>query len=199
MQRPEYLGGGSTPVIIHQVAQTPSTDAVTPQGNLSAFGTVVANRHGFVKSFTEHSVVLGFAVIRSDLSYQQGLERMWSRETRWDMYWPAFAHIGEQAVLNKEIYCQGTAGGTADAGVFGYQERYAEYRYKPSKITGLLRSNVASSLDAWHVAQDFESLPVLNASFIQEDAPVDRVIAVPSQPHFIFDSYFKMICARPMP
>jgi hypothetical protein len=199
LQRPEYLGGGSTRININPVAQTSSTDATTPQGNLSAFGTVGFNKHGFTKSFTEHCVIIGLASVRADLTYQQGLNRMWSRQTRWDFYWPALAHIGEQAVLNKEIYAQGTGGGTADDSVFGYQERFAEYRYKPSCITGAFRSNHSASLDPWHLSQDFSTLPVLNDTFIQEDPPIDRVIATPTEPHIIFDSYFDLKCARPMP
>jgi len=196
LQRPEYLGGGSTRVSVSPVPQTSSTDATTPQGNLAAFGTVGFDRHGFTKSFTEHGHIIGIACVRADLTYQQGLNRMWSRQDRYDFYWPALAHLGEQAVLNKEIYAQGT---TADDDVFGYQERYAEYRYKPSLITGAFRSNAATSLDTWHLSQDFASLPVLNETFINENPPVDRVIAVPSEPHFILDSYFQLKCARPMP
>lgn len=137
--------------------------------------------------------------LRADLNYQQGLNRMWSRQTRFDYYWPALSHLGEQAVLNKEIYAQGTAGGTADDAVFGYQERYAEYRYKPSVITSQFRSNYAQSLDIWHVAQDFGSLPALNAQFIVENPPIDRVVATPDEPHLKLDGFFKLNCARPMP
>lgn len=122
---------------------------------------------------------------------------MWSRKTRFDFYWPALSHIGEQAVLRKEIFCDGVP--TNDDVVFGYQERYAEYRYKPSIITGKLRSSSATSLDAWHLSQEFATAPVLDEAFISENPPVDRVIAVPSEPHFIGDFYFKMTCARPMP
>ena len=196
VQRPEYLGGGSSPVNITPIAQTSSTDATTPQGNLAAMGTAVLNNHGFTKSFTEHCLILGLVNVRADLTYQQGLNRMFSRSTRYDFYWPALAHIGEQAILNKEIYADGSAN---DDLVFGYQERYAEYRYKPSVITGKFRSNDAATLDSWHLSQDFASLPTLGASFIQEDPPIDRVIAVNTEPHFIFDSYFSMRCARPMP
>jgi len=195
LQRPEYLGGGQSPVNLHTVPQT-SEAGSTPQGNLSAYGTSVLSGHGFSKSFTEHCVILGLVSVRADLNYQQGLNRMFSRRTRWDYYWPALAHIGEQAVLNKEIYLQGTS---ADEDVFGYQERFAEYRYKPSLITGQMRSNYAQSLDTWHLAQDFGSLPELNASFIEDNPPIERVIAIPSEPHFIFDSYFNLRCARPMP
>jgi hypothetical protein len=196
LQRPEYLGGGKDRININPVAQTSSTDTTTPQGNLSGYGTTGFTGHRFNKSFTEHSVVIGLACVFADLTYQQGLARHFSRQTRWDFYWPALAHLGEQAVLNKEIYAQGT---TADDNVFGYQERYAEYRYKPSQITGQMRSNFAQSLDTWHLAQDFGSLPALNASFIEENPPVDRVTAVQNYPNLILDMYFKLKCARPMP
>ena len=204
LQRPEYLGGDSTPINVQPVPQTSSTDATTPQGNLAGYGTAAMRAHGFNKSFVEHGVIIGLASIRADLTYQQGLNRMFSRQTRWDFYWPALAHIGEQAVLNQEIYAQdpatlGPGGGSANEEVFGYQERFAEYRYKPSLITGQFRSNFAQSLDTWHLSQDFASLPSLNASFIQETPPVDRILAVPSAPHLIFDSYTKLTCARPMP
>lgn len=196
LQRPEYLGGGTSSVNIHPVSQTSSTDATTPQGNLAAFGTSSSNGQGFTKSFTEHCVLIGMVCARADLNYQQGLNRMFSRRTRWDFYWPALAHLGEQAVLNKEIYAQNDS---HDNEVFGYQERYAEYRYKPSVITGKFRSTSAQPLDVWHLAQKFTALPALNASFIEENPPVARVIAVPSEPHFLFDSYFSLKCARPMP
>jgi hypothetical protein len=196
LQRPEYLGGGKDRININPIAQTSSTDATTPQGNLSGYGTTGFTGHRFNKSFIEHSVVIGLACVFADLTYQQGLARHFSRQTRWDYYWPSLAHIGEQAVLNKEIYAQGTS---ADDDVFGYQERYAEYRYKPSQITGQMRSNFAQSLDTWHLAQDFGSLPSLNASFIEENPPVDRVTAVQNYPNLILDMYFKLNCARPMP
>jgi hypothetical protein len=196
LQRPEYLGGGKERININPIAQTSSTDATTPQGNMSAFGTTGGRMGGFSKSFTEHSVIIGMACVFADLNYQQGLNRMWSRQDRWDFYWPALAHIGEQAVLNKEIYAQGTAD---DDNVFGYQERFAEYRYKPSMITGIMRSTAANSLDNWHLAQEFGSLPALNASFIEENPPIDRVVAVPSEPDLLFDAFFDLKCARPMP
>jgi hypothetical protein len=200
LQRPEYLGGGTTNVNIHPIAQTSSTDATTPQGNLAAMGTFShGGANGFVKSFTEHCVILGLVSVRADLNYQQGLNRMFSRRTRWDFYWPALSHIGEQAVLNQEIYAQGSGNPTADAAVFGYQERYAEYRYKPSTITGLFRSTAAGTLDIWHLAQKFTTLPALNSTFIVDIPPISRVIAVPSQPEFMFDAYFQLKCARPMP
>lgn len=199
LQRPEYLGGGSTPVNVNPIAQTSAagaTGTTTPQGNLAAIGTMSHRGVGFTKSFTEHGYVLGMMSVRADLNYQQGLNRLWSRSTRFDFYWPAFSHIGEQAVLNQEIYAQGTA---TDTQVFGYQERYAEYRYKPSIIAGQFRSNFAQTLDSWHLAQNFASLPTLNSTFIQETPPVGRVIAVPSQPEFLLDCHFNYICARPMP
>jgi hypothetical protein len=196
LQRPEYLGGGSTPVNINPVAQTSSTDATTPQGNLAAIGTASAHGHGFVKSFTEHGVIIGLVSVRADMTYQQGLNKMFSRSTRFDFFWPTLAHLGEQAVLNREIYAQGTA---ADDEVFGYQERYAEYRYKPSLITGKMRSQDPQSLDIWHLAQDFTSLPTLGPDFIVEQPPVERVVAVQDEPEFLFDSYFSLKCARPMP
>ena len=199
LQRPEYLGGGSSPVNISPVASTVPTavDPNTPQGNLAAVGTASLHNHGFTKSFTEHGVIIGLINVRADLTYQQGLNRMWSRQTRYDFYWPALAHLGEQAVLNKEIFAQGDP--LIDDAVFGYQERYAEYRYKPSQITGAMRSDAATSLDAWHLSQDFADLPTLGDEFIKDQPPIDRVIAVPSEPHFIFDGYFSMKCARPMP
>ncbi len=195
LQRPEYLGGGQANIDIQPVPQTGEA-GTTPQAHLAAVGTTIMSGHGFTKSFTEHCLIIGMVSVRADLNYQQGLNRMWSRSTRWDFYWPAFSHIGEQTVLNKEIYIQNLA---ADELVFGYQERYAEYRYKPSVITGVFRSNHATTLDTWHLAQDFSALPVLNAAFIVENPPVDRVIAVPTEPHFLFDSYFDLKCARPMP
>jgi hypothetical protein len=196
LQRPEYLGGGKDRINVNPIAQTSSTDTTTPQGNMSAFATTGFRGHGFSKSFTEHSVVIGMACVFADLNYQQGLHRNFSRQTRWDFYWPALAHIGEQAVLNKEIYA---TGGADDDNVFGYQERFAEYRYKPSQVTGKMRSSSATSLDNWHLAQEFSALPVLNSSFIEENPPVDRVIAVTSEPHMLLDMHFDLKCARPMP
>jgi len=196
LQRPEYLGGGHSYVNVSPIAQTSSTDVTSPQANLAAYGTVQFSKHGFVKSFTEHCVIIGLVSVRADLTYQQGINRMWSRQTRWDYYWPALSHIGEQAVLSKEIFADGGAG---DQNVFGYQERFAEYRYKPSLITGQFRSNYATSLDVWHLAQEFSSRPSLNKAFIEEDVPIDRVVAVPSEPDVIFDAYFDLKCARPMP
>jgi len=151
---------------------------------------------GFFKSFVEHCVIIGIANVRAELTYQQGLERMFSRQTRYDFFWPALQHLGEQAVLNKEIFADGSAN---DDDVFGYQERYAEYRYKPSIVTAAMRSAAATPLHAWHLALDFESLPLLNDVFMADDPPIDRVIATPSEPHMIGDFFFTYNCARPMP
>ena len=202
LQRPEYLGGGSVPVNINPVAQTSATSAgagATPLGNLAAMGTALAMGHGFTQSFTEHGIILGLVSVRADLTYQQGMRRMWSRRTRYDFYFPVFAHLGEQAVLNKEIYTTGTS---SDDDVFGYQERWAEYRYLPAQITSLFRSTAAGTLDAWHLAQNFASLPTLSSSFIEDTPPVDRVVAIGAEANgqqFIFDSFFDIRAARPMP
>lgn len=203
MQRPEYLGGGSLPVQIHSVAQTASTNDTSPQGHLAAFG-VSGGNVGFSKSFTEHCVVMGLVSVRADLTYQQGLHRMFSRRSRYDYYWPALANLGEQAVLNKEIYAQGVDvkdanGNIIDDKVFGYQERWAELRYGVSKITGKLRSQVPNSLDVWHLAENFSQLPVLNDSFIRSEPPLSRVLAVQNEPQFVFDSNILVTKVRPMP
>ncbi|QCQ84931.1 major capsid protein [Blackfly microvirus SF02] len=199
LQRPEYLGGGSSPVNVNPIAQTgPSgtTGSSTPQGNLTGVGTSSMRGAGFTKSFTEHSIVIGLVSVRADMNYQQGLNRMWSRSSRFDFYWPALSHIGEQAILNQELYARGDANDTL---VYGYQERFGEYRYKPSLVTGQFRSAFAQTLDSWHLAQTFTTLPTLSPTFIVENPPVARVSAVPSQPHFLFDSHFEYRCARPMP
>ena len=202
LQRPEYLGGGSTPIIINPVAQTSGTGltgGTSPLGNLAGVGTALASNHGFTQSFTEHGVIIGMVSIRADLNYQQGLRRMWNRKTRYDFYFPVFAHLGEQEVLNKEIYATGTS---TDDQVFGYQERWAEYRYHPSQITGYFRSTAPTTLDAWHLAQKFTALPTLSDSFIEDRPPVDRVVAIGSAANgkqFIFDSFFQIRTARPMP
>lgn len=195
MQRPEYLGGGATPVNVTPVARTDSSP-----GALGAMATTGFRGHGFVKSFTEHCVIIGLACVRADLTYQEGLDRMFSRSTRYDFYWPTLAHLGEQAILNQEIYLDAAmlGAGTEDD-VFGYQERYAEYRYKPSKITGKFRSNDAATLDAWHLGIEFGALPTLDDTFIQDNPPIDRCIVTPTEPHFIFDSYSNIQCTRPMP
>lgn len=198
LQRPEYLGGLHDGVKMTTIAQTAGTgtSADTPQGNLAAMGTVAKTDHCFNKSFTEHGYIIGVASVYSDLTYQQGLNRMWHRQTRVDFFWPSFAHLGEQEIFNSEIYAQGNAD---DKKVFGYQERYADYRYKPNMVTGKMRSSNSVSLDVWHYAQDFDSLPVLSSEFIVNDAPVKRNSAVPSEPDFICDFQFNLKCTRPMP
>lgn len=202
LQRPEYIGGGSTYVNINPIAQTSATSvtgSATPQGNLAAMGTALAQGHGFTYAAQEHGYIIGLVSVRADLTYQQGLPKMWSRSTRYDFYFPVFATLGEQAVLNKEIYVQGTA---ADNDVFGYQERWAEYRYKPSQITSLMKSTSAGTIDAWHYAQRFTSLPTLNSTFIQETPPVARTTAVGTAANgqqFLMDAFFDCKMARPMP
>jgi hypothetical protein len=197
LQRPQYLGGGSSPVNISPVAQTSSTDATTPQGNLSAIGTSVLSGHSFTYSSTEHCILIGVVSVRTAMTYQQGLNRMFSRSTIYDYYWPTLSTIGEQSILNKEIYADGTS---ADENVFGFTERYGEYRYKPSLVTGRFRSNATTSLETWHYAQDYSALPVLGQSWIQQGkANVQRTLAVATEPQFIFDSLFKLRCTRPMP
>jgi hypothetical protein len=195
LQRPEYLGGGSCYLNVNPIAQN-GESGTTPQGNLAAMGTFSSNNKGFIKSFVEHEIILGFISARADLNYQQGINRMWTRSTRYDHFWPTFAHLGEQAVLNKEIYAQGTS---ADDDVFGYNERYSEYKYKPSQVTGQFRSNATTSLDLWHLSQDFSALPTLGDTFIQENPPIDRIVAVPTEPDFLLDCYFNLKCTRPMP
>lgn len=202
LQRPEYLGGGSTPIAINPIAQTSATGVQggsTPMGNLAAMGTAVHSGHGFSQSFTEHGMIIGLVSVRADLTYQQGLRKMWSRRTRYDFYFPAFANLGEQAVLNREIYVQGEA---SDDGVFGYQERWAEYRYNPSTITGRFKSTSATPIDIWHLSQKFNTLPTLNDTFIQENPPLERVLAVSSAAagsQFLMDCFFDTRAARPMP
>lgn len=202
LQRPEYIGGGSSNISINPIAQTSGTNAsgtTAPLGTLAAMGTALAHNHGFTYSATEHGVIIGLVSVRADLTYQQGLARMWSRSTRYDFYFPAFATLGEQAVLNKEIYVRGD---NNDNSVFGYQERWAEYRYYPSRISGLFRSTASGTIDAWHLAQKFTTLPTLNNTFIQDTPPVDRIVAVGAAANgkqFIFDSFFDCKKARPMP
>jgi len=205
LQRPEYLGGGTLPIMVSPVPQTSNTISsggdASPQGNLAAFATGAGSAQSWTKSFTEHGYVIGIVSARADLNYQQRLDRMWTKRDRFEFYWPSLAHLGEQAVLNQEAFYDDADGENED--VFGYQERWAEYRYKPSVITGEFRSPVGSihptSLDVWHLAQDFSTRPYLNASFIEEDPPVDRVIAVTEEPHFLMDAFFRMRHTRPMP
>lgn len=196
LQRPEFLGSHSSMMNINPVTQTSSTDSTTPQGNLAAYGLNAQRYHAFTKSFSEFGYVIGLINVRADLTYQQGVNKMWLRSDVLDFYWPSFAHLGEQSIQNIEIYCQGN---DDDKKVFGYQERYAEYRYKPSLITGQFRSTYKEPLDIWHLSQKFASLPTLSDEFIQDHPPISRVVAVPSYPHFLLDVKFNLKCIRPMP
>jgi hypothetical protein len=197
VQRPEYIGGGSSMVNVTPVANTAgqSGDYV---GQLGAMGTV-SGSHDWTYSAVEHGMIIGLANVRGDITYSQGLDRYWSKSTRYDFYYPVLAQIGEQAVLNKEIYYANNS--SVDDAVFGYQERYAEYRYKPSRLTGLFNVDAPSSLSSWHLSEDFSTTPSLGPTFIESNtgAPLDRAIAVPSEPHFILDTYFNLKCVRPMP
>lgn len=187
-QRPEYLGGNRIPIRVTQVTQQSGTaSGTTPQGNVSGMSLTTDVHGDFRKSFTEHGFLIGCCCARYPHSYQQGLERMWSRKTRFEYYWPALANIGEQAVLNKEIYAQGSTvlnpstGNAYDDEAFGYQEAWAEYRYKPSRVAGEMRSAASTSLDSWHLADDYSSMPLLSRDWIFEDkSNVDRVLAVQS-------------------
>lgn len=197
LQRPEFLGSFTKMVNVNPIAQTSATDSTSPQGNLSAYGVTAAKFHGFTKSFVEHGYIFGFVCARADLTYQQGVNKMWLRSTVYDFYWPTFAHLGEQAIELREIYAQGSE---ADTTVFGYQERYAEYRYKPSQITGKFRSSVTGgNLDVWHLSQFFKNAPTLSEEFIVENPPIERIIAVPSEPEFLLDIGFRYTTVRPMP
>lgn len=202
LQRPEYLGGQRIPVSMDQVLQTSATDTTSPQGNTAAYSLTNYAGSVFTKSFVEHGYVIGLACVRTEHTYQQGLERFWSRKGRFDFYWPALANIGEQAVLNKEIYLQGSV---ADDEAFGYQEAWAEYRYKPSRVSGDFRSAAPNSLDVWHYADDYSALPTLSPDWINETSVnVDRTLAVQSDTsgaarQFLADFYFKLDCVRPMP
>lgn len=200
LQRPEYLGGNRIPISVNQVIQQSGTsDGTTPQGNVAGMSHTTDNNSDFTRSFTEHGYIIGLMVCRYDHTYQQGIERHWSRKTRFDYYWPAFANIGEQAVLNKEIYSDGSS---ADSEVFGYQEAWADYRYKPSRVTGEMRSSYAQSLDSWHLADDYAALPKLSPTWIFEDpSNVDRVLAVQSSKsnQLFADLYIQNRTTRPMP
>lgn len=200
LQRPEYLGGNRIPININQVVQSSSTDASgTPQGNTAAYSLTSDNHSDFTKSFVEHGFIIGVMVARYRHTYQQGLERFWSRKDRFDYYFPVFANIGEQAIKNKEIYAQGTV---KDDEVFGYQEAWADYRYRPNRVTGEMRSSAPQSLDVWHLGDDYESLPSLSDSWIREDSKtVNRVLAVSDNvsAQLFCDIYVRNLCTRPMP
>lgn len=204
VQRPIYLGGSKTFISINPTVQSSSTDSTSPQGNLAAYALSTDSKRLFTNSFVEHGWIIGLASVTADLTYQQGLDRMWSRFSKYDFYWPTFAHLGEQVVANKELFCQAdsvvdSSGVSINDLPFGYQERYAEYRYKPSKITGLFRSNATGTLDSWHLSQKFDNLPTLNTTFMESNTPIDRALAVPDQPDLLADFYFSLRCVRPMP
>lgn len=202
MQYPEYLGGGSSPIQFQPIPQTGGATSTSPQGNLAAVAAGTISGHKFVKSFTEHCVVLGLVNIRADITYQQGIDRMWTRDRRFDFYLPGLAHLGEQAVLNKEIFATGVE--ATDEAVFGYQERWGEMRYMKSQITGPFRTNYSLPLDSWHLAESFSNTPTLSSTFLESNPPIDRILAVQSdgpEPvvQFVFDGFFKIRAARPMP
>jgi len=196
--RPEFLGGGSSPISITPVSQTAPAilTGTSFTGDLSAYGTSVSQGKGFTKSFTEHGVVMSILSVRADYTYQQGLNRFFSHQTRYDTAYPVLAGLGEQAIISKEIFVDGTAN---DEDVFGYVPRYDEYRYNISRISGKFLSGSAVPLDSWHLSQEFATRPTLGQTFIEENPPVDRVVAVSSEPHFIFDTYFDITCARVLP
>lgn len=202
LQRSEFLSAGSVPISVHPVPQTSSTSGSNVQAQLASFATASSSQQdniGFSKSFVEHGYVIGLACARADITYQQGLNRMWNRSTRYDFFWPKLQQLGEQEILNKEIYLTGSTNPTTgDDAVFGYQERYAEYRYKPSEIHGRFRSTYATSIDQWHLAEEFSALPALNAAFIVQNTPIERAIAIDTEPDLIFDAYFRIKHARPM-
>lgn len=198
LQRAEYLGGGQVKINAHPIAQTSPTSGSNALGQLGAFATASGSGIGFTHSFVEHGYVIGIACARADLTYQQGLNRMWFRSTRYDFFWPKLQELGEQTILNKEIYAQGTANPTQDAAVFGYQERYAEYRYMPSMIKGEFRSTFTTPLDYWHMAEKFTSLPALNSTFIVQNTPIARALAITDGPDLIADYWFSYKHARPM-
>jgi len=206
LQRPEFLGGGSTRINSHPVAQTAPTSGSNAQGQLSAFATATANDQniGFTKSFVEHGYVIGMVCARADLTYQQGIDRMWSRQTRFDFFWPKLQQLGEQAVLNQEIFAQAptvldpATGLPMNESAFGYQERYGEYRFKKAEIKGRFRSTDATTLDVWHLAEEFATLPELNDVFIEQNTPIERAIAVDTEPDLLFDCFFIYKHARAM-
>jgi len=202
LQRPEFLGGGTVRINVNPVPSTTyNTGATLALGELGAFGTA-SGQVGFRQSFTEHGFILGLVSARADLTYQQGIERMWFRNSRYDFYWPSFANLGEQAVYQREINATGVDTQMADSAVFGYQERYAEYRYKPSRVSGFMRSASSQPLDTWHLAQELASNVALNADFIEEDPPISRVTIVAqttATPPLMLDAFFTYKCTRPMP
>lgn len=196
LQRPEYLGGGKAFINVSPVANTSAT-ATQDQGELAGVGTGVIQGHGWAKSFTEHGYIIGIICARADLTYFQGLDKLWSRSTRYDFFIPALANLGEQSVLNKEIFVSNSAG--TDDAVFGYQERWAEYRMKLSRVVALFNPEVSGNLAHWHLAEEFSSLPSLNTAFMNSSTPMDRVTTVDTAQNFLLDLWFDLKCARPMP
>lgn len=199
LQRPEYLGGERTPINMDQVVQTSETGEISPQGNTAAYSLTGFKKSMFTKSFVEHGYIIGLATIRTEHTYQQGIEKLWSRKRRFDFYWPALANIGEQAVLNKELYATGTE---TDEEAFGYQEAWAEYRYKPSRVSGEFRSNYEQTLDSWHYADYYDAMPRLSSDWIKEtDKNIERTLATTTEltDQFIADFAFNAIFTRPMP
>ena len=197
VQIPEYLGGQRYMINVNQVVQTSATNEKSPQGNAAAISVTPFMENSFTKSFQEHGYVIGVCCIRNDNTYQQGVEKLWSRTEKYDFYWPEFAHLGEQAILNKEIYVQGNE---EDEKAFGYQEAYSEYRMVPNRVSGAFRSNATQSLDAWHYADNYSKLPTLSQEWLATDKSViNRTIAVPSQPQFIMDILVENDAVRPMP
>lgn len=197
VQIPEYLGGQRYMINVNQVIQTSATDSKSPQGNAAAISVTPFMENSFTKSFQEHGYVIGVCCVRNDNTYQQGIEKLWSRTEKFDFYWPEFAHLGEQAILNKEIYAQGTE---EDEKAFGYQEAYSEYRMTPNRVCGAFRSNAAQPLDAWHYADNYSKLPTLSQEWLATDKSViDRTIAVQNQPQFIMDVLVENDAVRPMP
>lgn len=195
LQRPEFLGGGTQDVQVTSIAQTSGTSQTSPQGNLAA----VAKSVGSIDvraSFTEHCIVIGLLCVTCDLTYQKGLHRFWTKKTRTEEYWREFANLGEQPVYEREIFCDGSE---TDNTIFGYQERYSEYRYKPSMITGKMRSAIDDSLDVWHLSQDFQTAPSLSQDFIEENPPFARVLAVQNEPQWLADIWFDYKAMRPLP
>jgi len=195
LQRPEYLGGGQSKINSHPVAQTSPTAGSNAQGQLAAYATTTAGNIGFSKSFVEHGYIIGLMCARADITYQQGLNRMWSRQTRFDFFEPKLQQLGEQAVLKKEIM---VAGAASDDEVFGYQERFAEYRYSPSLIKGKFRSTDPTPLDMWHLAEEFATVPAFNDVFIVQNTPIERAIVIDTEPDLLMDMWFNYKHARPM-
>lgn len=197
VQIPEYLGGTRITINMSQVIQTSGTTTESPQGNTAAVSVTPYNGSMFTKSFEEHGFVIGVCCIRHDHTYQQGLERMWSRKTNLDFYYPVFANLGEQAILKKELYLTGTA---TDEQAFGYQEAWAEYRMKPNRISGKFRSNATGTLDSWHYGDNYKETPSLSQAWMKEgDSEIQRTLAVDNEPQFIMDTVIDNTSVRPIP